>query len=38
MNTHRQTRNHIRSLQRLGYQVTIQAINPGTGELITTTA
>jgi transposase len=38
MNTRRQARNHIRGLQRLGYQVTIQAINPGTGELITTTA
>jgi transposase len=38
MNTRRQARNHIRGLQRLGYQVTIQAINPDTGELITTTA
>ena len=37
-NTRRQARNHIRSLERLGYQVTIHAIDPGTGELITTTA
>jgi transposase len=34
--THRQARNHIRSLERLGYQVTIQAINPDTGELLAT--
>ena len=33
MHTRRQARNHIRSLERLGYKVTIQAINPGTGEL-----
>ena len=26
--TRRQARNHIRSLERLGYQVTIQAIHP----------
>lgn len=38
MNTRRQARNHIRGLRRLGYQVAIQAINPDTGELITTTA
>jgi transposase len=37
-NTRRQARNHIRSLERLGYQVTIRAIDPDTGELITTTA
>ena len=37
MHTRRQARNHIRSLQRLGYQVTIQAINPSTGELLTAT-
>jgi hypothetical protein len=30
----RQARNHIRSLERLGYKVTIQAINPDTGELL----
>jgi transposase len=33
MHTRRQARNHVRSLERLGYQVTIQAINPDTGEL-----
>ncbi len=32
MHTRRQARNHVRSLQRPGYQVTIQAINPDTGE------
>jgi transposase len=32
----RQTRNHIKSLERLGYKVTIQAINPDTGELTAT--
>jgi transposase len=32
MHTRRQARNHLRSLERLGYQVTIQAINPDTGE------
>jgi transposase len=31
--TRRQARNHIHSLQRLGYHVTIQALNPDTGEL-----
>ena len=34
MHTRRQARNHIRSLERLGYKVTIQAIDPGTGELL----
>ena len=38
MNARRQARNHLRSLERLGYHVTIQAINPDTGELLTTTA
>src|ERR1039457_5592788 len=38
MNTRRQARNHVRGLERLGYQVTIQAINPDTGELLTATA
>jgi len=38
MNIRRQARNHVRSLERLGYQVTIQAINPDTGELLTATA
>jgi transposase len=37
-NTRHQARNHLRSLERLGYHVTIQAINPDTGELLTTTA
>src|SRR6266852_2270136 len=30
--TRRQARNHVKSLERLGYQVTIQALNPDTGE------
>ena len=34
MHTRRQARNHIKSLERLGYKVTIQAINPGTGEIL----
>ena len=34
MHTRRQARNHVRSLERLGYKVTIQAINPDTGELL----
>lgn len=34
----RQARNHIRSLQRLGYHITISAINPDTGELTPTPA
>ncbi len=33
MHTRRQARNHLRSLERLGYKVTIQTINPDTGEL-----
>ena len=33
MNIRRQARNHVRGLERLGYQVAIQAINPDTGEL-----
>ena len=37
MHTRRQARNHIRSLERLGYKVTIQAIDPGTGELLAPT-
>jgi transposase len=36
MHTRRQARNHVRSLERLGYKVTIQAINPDTGELLAT--
>jgi transposase len=38
MNIRRQARNHVRGLERLGYQVTIQATNPDTGELLTATA
>ncbi len=37
-NTRRQARNHVRGLERLGYHVTIQAISPDTGELLTATA
>jgi transposase len=33
----RQARNHIRSLERPGYKVTIQAIDPDTGELLAPT-
>src|SRR5258707_381345 len=33
----RQARNHVKSLERLGYKATIQAINPDTGELLTAT-
>lgn len=32
--TRRQARNHIRNLERLGYHVTIETINPDTGELL----
>ena len=35
---HRQACNHVRRLQRLGYHVTLQAINPDTGEPLTATA
>jgi transposase len=34
MHTRRQARNHIRSLERLGYKVTVQTIDPSTGELL----
>ena len=34
MHARRQARSHVKSLERLGYQVTIQALNPGTGELL----
>jgi transposase len=34
INARRQTRSHIQSLERLGYKVTIQALNPDTGELL----
>ena len=30
----RRARNHARAIERLGYHVTIQAINPDTGELL----
>jgi transposase len=33
MHARRQARNHVKSLERLGYKVTIQALNPDTGEL-----
>jgi transposase len=32
-NIRRQARNHLRGLERLGYKVTIEPINPATGEL-----
>jgi transposase len=34
LHARRHARNHVRSLERLGYKVTIQAINPDTGELL----
>src|SRR5258707_1300107 len=34
MPARRQARNHVRSLERLGYKVAIQAITPDTGELL----
>ncbi len=33
MHARRQARNHVKSLERLGYKVIIQAINADTGEL-----
>jgi transposase len=36
MHARRQARNHVKSLERLGYKVTIETINPGTGELLAT--
>jgi transposase len=36
MHARRQARNHVRSLERLGYKVIIQAINADTGELLAT--
>jgi len=35
MHARRQARNHVKSLERLGYKVTIEAIDPATGELTT---
>ncbi len=37
-NIRRQAHGHLRSLERLGYHVTIQPINPDTGEPLTATA
>jgi hypothetical protein len=37
MNVRRRARNHVRSLERLGYHVTLQGINADTGELLTAT-
>jgi transposase len=34
LHVRRQARNHVKSLERLGYKVTIQALNPDTGELL----
>ena len=34
----RRARNHARALERLGYKVTIEPIDPGTGELLPVTA
>jgi transposase len=34
----RRARGHLRGLERLGYKVTIEAIDPGTGELLPATA
>jgi transposase len=36
MHVRRQARNHVKALQRLGYQVTIQPVNPDTGEILAT--
>ena len=38
MHARRQARNHVKSLERLGYKVTIEAIDTATGELLTTTS
>jgi transposase len=35
MHTRRQARNHVKSLERLGYKVTIQALSPDTGQPLT---
>jgi transposase len=37
MHARRQARNHVKSLERLGYKVTIQALNPDTGQPLTAT-
>jgi hypothetical protein len=36
MHAHRQAHNHVKGLQRLGYQVTIQPVDPDTGEILAT--
>ncbi len=38
MHTRRQARNHVKSLERLGYNVIIQAINPDPGQPLSATA
>jgi len=38
MHALRQARNHVKSLERLGYKVTIQALNPDTSQPLTATA
>ena len=37
MHARRQARNHVKSLERLGYKVTIEPIDTATGELLTAT-
>jgi hypothetical protein len=38
MHARRQARNHVKSLERLGYKVTIQALSPDTGQTLTATS
>ena len=38
MHARRQARNHVKSLERLGYKVTIETIDPATGEILAATA
>ena len=38
MHVRRQARNHVKSLERLGYKVTIQALSPDTAQPLTATA
>jgi len=38
MHARRQARNHVKNLERLGYKVTIEPIDPATGEFLTATA
>jgi len=35
MHTRRQARNHVKSLERLGYKVTIQALSPDISQSLT---